>query len=148
MAWYGLGRAFVEGLRTDSLYWGSFRVSQMLAAVSCVIAVVVLLVMSFRKHSPENLLVNQVAARAEAEAAAAAEAAEAEPSEAEAVEAEDTAGLSQICRNPDPPRIRVFWMITRRRCSTRNAQSGELGVESGDFLSLRGGLKDRRGNLI
>ena len=84
VAWYGLGRAFIEGLRTDSLYWGSFRVSQMLAAVSCVIAVVVLLVMSFRKHSPENLLVNQVAARAEAEAAAAAEAAEAEPSEAEA----------------------------------------------------------------
>lgn len=90
VAWYGLGRAFIEGLRTDSLYWGSFRVSQMLAAVSCVIAVVVLLVMSFRKHSPENLLVNQVAARAEAEAAAAAEAAETETSEAEAVEAEDT----------------------------------------------------------
>lgn len=41
--WYGLGRAFIEGLRTDSLYWGSFRVSQVLAAVTCVGAVVILL---------------------------------------------------------------------------------------------------------
>ena len=62
VAWYGLGRAFVEGLRTDSLYWGPFRVSQMLAALSCFAAVVVLLVMMFREHSPEKLFVNQVAA--------------------------------------------------------------------------------------
>ena len=26
-AWYGLGRAMIEGLRTDSLYWGPIRVS-------------------------------------------------------------------------------------------------------------------------
>ncbi len=61
VAWYGLGRAFIEGLRTDSLYWGSFRVSQVLAAGSCLIAVAVLMVMSFRKHSPEKLFVNQIA---------------------------------------------------------------------------------------
>ena len=30
-AWYGLGRCIIEGLRMDSLYWGSFRVSQVLA---------------------------------------------------------------------------------------------------------------------
>ncbi len=60
-AWYGLGRAFIEGLRTDSLYWGPFRVSQMLAVVSCIAAVVVMMVMSFRRHNPENLLVNQIA---------------------------------------------------------------------------------------
>lgn len=68
VVWYGLGRAFVEGLRTDSLYWGPFRVSQMLAALSCFAAGVVLLVMLFKEHSPEKLFVNQVAAR---EAAAA-----------------------------------------------------------------------------
>ncbi|MBQ7817701.1 MAG: prolipoprotein diacylglyceryl transferase [Oscillospiraceae bacterium] len=61
VAWYGLGRAFIEGLRTDSLYWGPFRVSQMLAAISCIAAVVVLMVMSFRKHKAENLFVNQIA---------------------------------------------------------------------------------------
>jgi len=63
VAWYGLGRAFIEGLRTDSLYWGPFRVSQMLAAISCIAAVVVMMVMSFREHKPENLFVNQVAAK-------------------------------------------------------------------------------------
>lgn len=26
--WYGLGRMFIEGLRTDSLYWGPLRISQ------------------------------------------------------------------------------------------------------------------------
>lgn len=43
--WYGLGRAWIEGLRTDSLYlfgWELFgapiRVSQLLAAATCVIA--------------------------------------------------------------------------------------------------------------
>lgn len=33
LAWYGLGRFFIEGLRTDSLYLGSFRVSQLLSLV-------------------------------------------------------------------------------------------------------------------
>ena len=62
-AWYGLGRAFIEGLRTDSLYIGPFRVSQLLAAVSCFAAVVVLLVLSFKAHDPKKMLVNQVAAK-------------------------------------------------------------------------------------
>ena len=66
-AWYGLGRAIIEGLRTDSLYWGPFRVSQLLAAISCVAAVAVLMVLSFRQHKPEKLFVNQVAAAKVAE---------------------------------------------------------------------------------
>ena len=59
-AWYGLGRCMIEGLRLDSLYWGPFRVSQLLAAVSCFAAVAVLLWQNMRKHDPKNLLVNQV----------------------------------------------------------------------------------------
>ncbi|MDR3310010.1 MAG: prolipoprotein diacylglyceryl transferase [Oscillospiraceae bacterium] len=31
-AWYGLGRFMIEGLRTDSLYLGSVRISQLVAA--------------------------------------------------------------------------------------------------------------------
>ena len=61
-AWYGLGRAFIEGLRADSLWWGPFRVSQLLAAVSCFGALIALLVLSFRTHDPKKLLVNRVAA--------------------------------------------------------------------------------------
>lgn len=63
VAWYGLGRAFIEGLRTDSLYWGNFRVSQVLAAVSCVIAVSLLIFFQIRKPDPEKLFVKVVAAR-------------------------------------------------------------------------------------
>ena len=37
--WYGLGRFVIEGLRTDSLMWGSIRVSQALAGL-CVLAAI------------------------------------------------------------------------------------------------------------
>ena len=67
VAWYGLGRALIEGLRTDSLWWGSFRVSQVLAAGSCLIAVVLLILLAFRPHDPANLFVNKVSAKKAAE---------------------------------------------------------------------------------
>ena len=67
VAWYGLGRAMIEGLRTDSLWWGNFRVSQVLAAASCLAAVIVLIVMAFRPHDPADLFVNKVAAQKAAE---------------------------------------------------------------------------------
>ncbi|MGM9660473.1 MAG: prolipoprotein diacylglyceryl transferase [Faecousia sp.] len=60
-AWYGLGRSFIEGLRVDSLYWGSFRVSQVLAALTCVTAAAILLWQQFKPHDPANLFVNQAA---------------------------------------------------------------------------------------
>ena len=64
-AWYGLGRSIIEGLRMDSLYWGPFRVSQVLAAVTCITAVVILIWQGFKPHDPAKLYVNQVAAVAE-----------------------------------------------------------------------------------
>ena len=44
VVWYGLGRTFIEGLRTDSLYvpGTGIRVSQLLAALSCLAAAAVL----------------------------------------------------------------------------------------------------------
>ena len=63
LVWYGLGRAFIEGLRTDSLYIGPFRVSQLLAAGSCVIALAVLVILGRKLHNPADLFVNQVAAK-------------------------------------------------------------------------------------
>ena len=59
VAWYGLGRALIEGLRTDSLWWGPFRVSQLLAAVSCIGAVAALVILTFRPHDPKNLFANK-----------------------------------------------------------------------------------------
>ena len=61
-AWYGLGRAWIEGLRMDSLFFGPFRVSQWLAGISCIAAVSVLIYLSFKPHDPQKLLVNQVKA--------------------------------------------------------------------------------------
>ena len=37
LSWYGFGRMFIEGLRTDSLYVGSFRISQVVGFVCFVI---------------------------------------------------------------------------------------------------------------
>ena len=59
VAWYGLGRAIIEGLRMDSLYIGSIRVSQLLAAASCAAAVAVLIWQATRKHDAKDLFVNR-----------------------------------------------------------------------------------------
>ena len=59
MAWYGLGRCMIEGLRSDSLYIGPFRVSQLLAGVSCIAAVSILLWNHFRPQDPAKLYVNR-----------------------------------------------------------------------------------------
>ena len=61
-AWYGLGRSIIEGLRVDSLWWGPFRVSQVLAAITCLTATAILLWQAFKPHDPAKLYVNQVAA--------------------------------------------------------------------------------------
>ncbi len=99
-AWYGLGRAFIEGLRMDSLYWGPFRVSQLLAAGSCAVAVAVLLLQAFRPHDPAKLAVNRAAVKA-AENEEAKETVDTvetgEPTEPEeAVESEETAQTGDI----------------------------------------------------
>lgn len=63
--WYGIGRAWVEGLRTDSLYVGStdIRVSQLLAAVSA-IAALVMIIVKLKKHpDPDGMYVNRQSER-------------------------------------------------------------------------------------
>ncbi len=66
VAWYGLGRTWIEGLRTDSLWIGSFRASQVLAAVSCLVATGLLLYfLLVRKPDKSRMLVNRLAAEAD-----------------------------------------------------------------------------------
>ena len=66
--WYGVGRSWIEGLRTDSLYIGNsaLRVSQLLSIVLALAALVLLVVNARKKHPPEDLYVNRVAAAAAA----------------------------------------------------------------------------------
>lgn len=64
--WYGIGRAWIEGLRTDSLYIGStgIRVSQALSAVLALIALIYLAKNARSEHKAEDLFVNRRAAAA------------------------------------------------------------------------------------
>ena len=76
--WYGLGRAWIEGLRTDSLYlfdWTfmgqPIRVSQALSLVMVVVAAFMLFYnIKIKKRTADGLLVNQLAAAEEARLAA------------------------------------------------------------------------------
>ncbi|MBR4030979.1 MAG: prolipoprotein diacylglyceryl transferase [Clostridia bacterium] len=43
--WYGIGRFFVEGLRTDSLYWGPFRFSQVFAVLTAILGLIALFIL-------------------------------------------------------------------------------------------------------
>lgn len=55
IAWYGLGRAWIEGLRSDSLMAGDLKVSQLLAAASFVAAtalVIVFKILTEKKKIP------------------------------------------------------------------------------------------------
>jgi phosphatidylglycerol:prolipoprotein diacylglycerol transferase len=48
MIWYGFGRMMIEGLRTDSLYLGNFRISQLLS-LALVAAGIILIVKKRKK---------------------------------------------------------------------------------------------------
>ncbi len=52
--WYGLGRSVIEGLRTDSLMWGSVRVSQALAVILVVASVAAKLVICRKIKGAED----------------------------------------------------------------------------------------------
>ena len=49
ISWYGFGRFLIEGLRTDSLYIGIFRISQVIGLVSFIVGISFLLVLYFKK---------------------------------------------------------------------------------------------------
>lgn len=50
LAWYGFGRMFIEGLRTDSLYIGVFRISQVVGFLCFVICTTLLVLLHLRQH--------------------------------------------------------------------------------------------------
>lgn len=65
LAWYGLGRVWIEGLRTDSLYLGAtgIRVSQLIAGVAFLVCTAALIViLKSGRCAPEKLWVNRMAA--------------------------------------------------------------------------------------
>ena len=73
--WYGLGRSWIEGLRTDSLYLFNWTIGGQPIRVSQALSLVMVLVSAFmlfynlklHPHKPEELYVSQKAARKAAE---------------------------------------------------------------------------------
>ena len=57
ISWYGLGRFWIEGLRTDSLYIGSFRVSQLVAAASVIIGVALFITFKILKSKKRGYVI-------------------------------------------------------------------------------------------
>lgn len=57
VAWYGLGRGFIEGLRTDSLYFFAtgLRVSQILGFASALLAIAYILFRLIRQPDPKKM---------------------------------------------------------------------------------------------
>ena len=53
LAWYGFGRMFIEGLRTDSLYIGVFRISQVVGFLCFVICTALLVYFLIRANRAE-----------------------------------------------------------------------------------------------
>ena len=88
VGWYGLGRVWIEGLRSDSLYIGStgLRVSQLIAGACVIIAAAALfIVLRSGRCSEDKLWINRV------KAAAAAEPADAEASPEETLVSDESA---------------------------------------------------------
>ena len=108
MIWYGAGRFWIESLRTDSLYLGTMRVSQLVAVLSVIGGIILLFVFkNYAEHLPKTLaaqteenelILEDGEAAEESDADADVEetdAAAAEDSEEPAEEAEETAAPPQ-----------------------------------------------------
>ena len=53
VTWYGFGRMFIEGLRTDSLYVGVFRISQVLGFLCFIVGALLLILNLAKAHRAE-----------------------------------------------------------------------------------------------
>lgn len=62
ICWYGLGRAMIEGLRTDSLFLipGVIRASQALGLATFLVTGAILLIQARRPHDPSRLYLNRI----------------------------------------------------------------------------------------
>jgi len=52
--WYGIGRLFIEGLRTDSLYLGNFRISQIVSIILIILGIIGIIVSIVKGNKNER----------------------------------------------------------------------------------------------
>ena len=55
ITWYGLGRCIIEGLRGDSLYIGSIRISQAIALACFVVGLILLIIFAFKYKNAKRV---------------------------------------------------------------------------------------------
>ena len=110
--WYGVGRFWVEGLRTDSVYlfnWDLFgqriRVSQLLSAVMVLVSLFMLVYfIKIKRRTPDTLYVNRLSGQSTPPVAAAEKPADAEASDiSEEQQIKDAAGKTprETAEEPD-----------------------------------------------
>ena len=56
--WYGIGRTIIEGLRTDSLYLGEYRISQILSII-LIITGMIGIIINYSKNKKEKIEKNK-----------------------------------------------------------------------------------------
>lgn len=62
LIWYSIGRFFIEGMRTDSLYIGGIRVAQLISVVLILVGIAVLVLRHYFDFNPKSF--NQALAEA------------------------------------------------------------------------------------
>ncbi len=129
LMWYGFGRFFIEGLRTDSLYLFStgLRVSQLVAAAAFISSVAILLyIRHARKPDPERMAVALMDKK------------KAEEREHEVTAAAEAAAVSE----------RADWALTQEkitgRAKTREEAKAKMIAEAREL----GLILDENGNFV
>jgi phosphatidylglycerol:prolipoprotein diacylglycerol transferase len=54
--WYGIGRLFIEGLRTDSLYLGNYRISQIVSIILIIVGIIGIIISAVKGNKDERNL--------------------------------------------------------------------------------------------
>ena len=52
--WYGIGRTIIEGLRTDSLYLGEYRISQILSIILIITGMIGIIINCSKNKKRKN----------------------------------------------------------------------------------------------
>lgn len=52
--WYGIGRLFIEGLRTDSLYLGDFRISQIVSLILIILGIIGIIISTIKENKANH----------------------------------------------------------------------------------------------
>lgn len=56
LIWYGIGRFFIEGLRSDSLYLGEFRISQIVSIIAILSGIIIRIILKIKEKKSNKVV--------------------------------------------------------------------------------------------